>query len=56
MKYEMRIKRTREFVKRRAKVWDEVMIDFPEGLTKENHKEIVKRVKKKEREIKKEVK
>jgi len=49
-------KRSRDFVERRTKVWEEIMIDFPEGLTKENHKEIIKRVKRKERDIKKEAK
>lgn len=51
-----RERRKREFLDRRKKVWDEVMKDYPEGLTKDNLKEIQQKIKAKERTMKKQEK
>lgn len=53
MDADIRIRKRRDaFIKRRTKVWDEVMKDYPEGLTKENLQAIQQKVKAKERAIK----
>ena len=50
---EARERRKKKFLERRTKVWDEVMKEYPEGLTKDNLRAIQQKVKTKERIIKK---
>ena len=48
-------RRINAFVERRKTSWDIVMKEFPEGLTKDNLKQVQKRVKEEEKRMKKEI-